>query len=128
MGAADLQSSSATDPLVARYLDHVRFEKRLAERTCALYAQDLERLQTWAQEAGVGLPHVLSHHVRGWVVRMHSQGRSPRGMALILSGWRGFYDWLAREGQVPANPVQGVRAPKAAKPLPKALGVEDALA
>ena len=128
MNAADLQHSAATAPLVARYLDHVRFEKRLAERTCALYTQDLERLQTWAQEAGVGLPQVLSHHVRGWVVRMHSQGRSPRGIALILSGWRGFYDWLAREGQVTANPVQGVRAPKAAKPLPKALGVEDAMA
>lgn len=128
MSAAHLQLDPATDPWVVRYLDHVRFEKRLAARTCALYAQDLERLQVWAHEAGVGLPQVLSHHVRAWVVRMHSQGRSPRGIALILSGWRGFYDWLAREGGVPANPVQGVRAPKAAKPLPKALGVDDAVA
>ncbi len=128
MSAANLQQSMTTDPLVARYLDHVRFEKRLAIRTCALYTQDLERLQTWAYEAGVTLTQVQSHHVRAWVVRMHSQGRSPRGIALILSGWRGFYDWLARESAVPANPVQGVRAPKAAKPLPKALGVEDAVA
>lgn len=128
MNAAGLQPNSAADPWVARYLGHVRFEKRLAARTCALYTQDLERLQAWAQEAGVALPQVLSHHVRSWVVRMHSQGRSPRGIALILSGWRGFYDWLAREGAVPANPVQGVRAPKAAKPLPKALGVEEAMA
>jgi len=131
MNAADLQQSQdnpAANPWVVRYLDHVRFEKRLAARTCVLYAQDLERLQACAQEVGVSLPQVLSHHVRSWVVRMHSQGRSPRGIALILSGWRGFYDWLAREGVVPANPVQGVRAPKAAKPLPKALGVEDAVA
>ena len=131
MSAADLQQSSSltvTDPWVVRYLDHVRFEKRLATRTCALYAQDLQRLQAYAQEVGIGLPQVLTHHVRSWVVRMHSQGRSPRGIALILSGWRGFYDWLAREAAVPANPVQGVRAPKAAKPLPKALGVDDAVA
>jgi integrase/recombinase XerC len=131
MSAAPLQHNLtplAGDPWVARYLDHVRFEKRLAQRTCALYTQDLERLQAWAGEAEVDVTQVLSHHVRGWVVRMHSQGRSPRGIALILSGWRGFYDWLAREGAVPANPVQGVRAPKAAKPLPKALGVDDAVA
>jgi integrase/recombinase XerC len=58
---------------------------------------------------------------------MHSNGRSGRGIALILSGWRGFYTWLGREGVVSSNPVQDVRAPKAPKPLPKALSVDDAM-
>jgi integrase/recombinase XerC len=58
---------------------------------------------------------------------MHSGGRSGRGIALILSGWRGFYVWLGREGLVSSNPVQDVRAPKAPKPLPKALSVDDAV-
>lgn len=31
---------------------------------------------------------------------MHGAGRSGRGIALILSGWRGFYIWLGREGLV----------------------------
>jgi len=30
------------DPWVTRYLAHVRFEKRLAERTLALYTLDLQ--------------------------------------------------------------------------------------
>ena len=30
---------------VARYLDHVRYEKRLAERTHALYTLDLQKLK-----------------------------------------------------------------------------------
>ena len=47
-------------------------------------------------------------------------------LALALSAWRGLYRWLGRNGEVAANPVAGVRAPKAAKPLPKALGVDDA--
>jgi integrase/recombinase XerC len=58
---------------------------------------------------------------------MHSAGRSGRGIALILSGWRGFYAWLGREGLISSNPVQGVRSPKAGKPLPKALAVDDAV-
>ena len=57
----------------------------------------------------------------------HSGGRSGRGIALILSGWRGFYTWLGREGQISSNPVQDVRAPKAGKPLPKALSVDDSV-
>ena len=58
---------------------------------------------------------------------MHGAGHGARGIALILSGWRGFYTWLGREGLIASNPVQDVRAPKAAKPLPKALNVEDAV-
>jgi len=112
---------------VARYLDHVRYEKRLAERTHALYTLDLQKLNDYAKVAGVALEAVQSTHIRRWVSQMHSGGRSGRGIALILSGWRGFYTWLGREGVVLSNPVQDVRAPKAPKPLPKALSVDDAV-
>ena len=112
---------------VARYFDHVRYEKRLAERTHALYTLDLQKLSEYAKDAGVALEAVQSSHIRRWVSQMHSGGRSGRGIALILSGWRGFYTWLGREGVVQSNPVQDVRAPKAPKPLPKALSVDDAM-
>ena len=113
--------------LVARYLDHVRYEKRLAERTVALYTLDLDKLADYAAQANVALEAVQSTHIRRWVAQMHSGGRSGRGIALILSGWRGFYVWLGRQGLVSSNPVQDVRAPKAPKPLPKALSVDDAV-
>lgn len=115
------------DPLAVRYLEHVRVEKRLAQRTVELYAADLQKLQTNAQAANTDLQSINNMHIRRWVVQMHSAGRTPRGIALILSGWRGFYTWLGREGLVASNPVQGVRAPKVPKPLPKALGVEEAV-
>ena len=38
--------------------------------------------------------------MRRWAAQMHSGGRSGRGIGLILSGWRGFYTWLGREGLV----------------------------
>lgn len=126
-GAAAAEGELPSQPLVDRYLSHVRVQKRLAERTQALYAQDLLKLQHLAQQAGLELEQVDTHHLRRWVAQMHSRGRSARGIALILSGWRGFYHWLGREALVLSNPVQGLRAPKAAKPLPKALGVDEAV-
>jgi integrase/recombinase XerC len=113
--------------LVERYLEHVRVEKRLATRTVELYALDLQRLQRHAQEAGVELTQVQVAHIRRWVAQMHAGGRSGRGIALILSGWRGFYTWLGRQGRVPGNPVVDVRAPKSPRPLPKALSVDDSV-
>ena len=113
--------------LTERYLEHARVQKRLAPRTLALYSEDLHKLTAAAAQAGVALTAVQNHHVRRWVAQMHAGGRSGRGIALILSGWRGFYTWLGREGLVSANPVQDVRAPRQARPLPKALGVDEAV-
>ena len=112
---------------VEAYLAYVRVEKRLAERTVTLYTLDLQKLSALAQQAQLPLLAVKNTHIRRWVAQMHGKGRSGRGIALILSGWRGFYTWLGREGAVSINPVLDVRAPKAAKPLPKALGVDDAV-
>ena len=113
--------------LVEKYLEHVRVEKRLAARTIELYALDLAKLAENADKANLALAGVHNAHIRRWVAQMHSGGRSGRGIALILSGWRGFYSWLGRTGLVDSNPVQDVRAPKAPKPLPKALSVDDAV-
>ena len=113
--------------LVERYLEHVRVEKRLAQRTVELYSLDLHKLLAYATQAEVELEQVQNSHIRRWVAHMHAGGRSGRGIALILSGWRGFYTWLGRQGRVTGNPVQDVRAPKSGKPLPKALSVDDAV-
>ncbi|MEY4694971.1 MAG: Tyrosine recombinase XerC [Pseudomonadota bacterium] len=120
-------ANTAPDELVARYLAHVRFEKGLAQRTCDLYQLDLMRLAEMAAADQVPLLQVQNGHVRRWVAQMHRAGRSGRGIALILSGWRGFYTWLGREGQVSHNPVADVNAPRSVKPLPKALGVDEAV-
>ena len=125
--AAPVSADGGDALLVERYLEHVRVEKRLATRTVELYALDLHKLADFAAQAGVGLVRVQHAQIRRWVAQMHSAGRGGRGIALILSGWRGFYAWLGRQGVIPANPVQGVRAPKAAKPLPKALGVDESV-
>ncbi len=113
--------------LTERYLEYVRTEKRLAARTVELYALDLAKLADFASAQQLALTDVKNHHVRRWIASMHSGGRSGRGIALILSGWRGFYVWLGRQSLVASNPVQDVRAPKAPKPLPKALAVDDAV-
>ncbi len=118
---------TADADLIERYLEHVRVEKRLAPRTVELYVLDLRRLAANAEAAGLELTRVHNAHIRRWVAQMHGAGRSGRGIALILSGWRGFYAWLGREGLIAANPVQDVRAPRSPKPLPKALSVDDAV-
>ena len=115
------------EPL-ARYLQHLNVERRVAARTQVLYRHALADLAARAAAHPVALESVASHHVRRWLAALRDQGLGPRSLALTLSAWRGFYRWLGREGRVSANPVEGVRAPKAPRPLPKALSVDQAVA
>lgn len=117
-------SSSAA---VQAYLRHVAVEKRLAERTLALYTEDLRKLQQLGQAVGLDVLQLQSSHIRRQVAQMRSQGRSGRGIALILSGWRGFYHWAVHQGLVRTNPVVDVRAPRSPRPLPKALAADEAV-
>ena len=119
--------SAALCPEALRYLQHLRVHRRLAERTLVLYTHDLQRLQASAHALGLELLQLTAAHMRRLVAQMHSGGRSPRGIALILSGWRGFYTWAVREGLLEQHPLLDVRAPRAPKPLPKALPVDEAV-
>lgn len=115
-------------PDIVRFLDHQRVQRRLAGRTLQIYAEALTRLHEAVQREGIELRAAKPHHVRHWVARLHAGGLGPRSIALHLSAWRGLYRWLGRDGLVALNPVEGVRAPKANKPLPKALPVDLAVA
>lgn len=112
---------------IVRHLQHLQVERRLALRTLELYREALARLQGYAEAQPVDLRAVQVFHVRRWAAMLHAGGLSPRSIALVLSAWRGFYRWLGHDGLVKLNPVEGVRAPKAAVPLPKALSVDQAV-
>ena len=110
--------------LAAEYLDALRHQRRLSPATLTNYGHALTLLFGLLGESR--LEEVEPARVRRFVAMMHSKGFAPRSLALMLSAWRGFFHWLVRHRGFKANPVLGVRAPKAARPLPKALSVEAA--
>jgi integrase/recombinase XerC len=121
------EAAALPDELL-RYLRHLEVERRLAARTLTLYREALQRLHAAALAAGVELEAVQTQHVRRWLAQAHQRGLAPRSLAIVLAAWRGLYRWWGEQHAVAANPVDGVRAPKAAKPLPKALSVDHAVA
>ncbi len=108
------------------YLEMLRHVRRLSVRTLVNYRRDLDDLLRRAPNWAPG--DIQPHHIRAWAASLHGGGMTPRAIAARLSGWRGLFTWLGREGHVASNPVQDVRAPRAPRPLPKALGIEHAVA
>ncbi len=124
---------NALPDALERFLRHLEVERRVAARTLVLYRSALHQLHTLASAAGIELLKVETHHVRRWLAELHrgkagGKGLAPRSLALVLAAWRGLYRWWGEQRAVASNPVDGVRAPKAGKPLPKALSVDHAVA
>ena len=115
-------------PSLDLYLQHVRVSKRLATRTVDIYAYELQALETLCVAQDLSLTSVQNAHIRRWIAKAHSAGKGSRSLALQLSAWRGFYKWLILRGDILHNPCADIKPPKAAKPLPKALGVDAAMA
>ncbi len=125
--SADPAATTKPDPrreLLAAYLEHLSHQRHLAAGTRRNYLKDIEAL--FELNPGVALERVQAHHIRRSVAQLHARGLSGRTIAHMLSAWRGLFAWLARHRGYSANPCLGLRAPKAAKGLPKALSPEAA--
>src|SRR5690606_42159976 len=66
--------------------------------------------------------------IRAFVAAGHRGGLSARSLQRRLSACRGYFDWLLRQGRIPANPAAGVRGPKAPRKLPQVLDPDEAKA
>ena len=127
--AAPAADPAATfEPGVARFIEHLRFERRVAPRTLALYQPALKELQSHAAADGVPLLQAQAHHLRRWTAKLRERGLGSRSIAITLAAWRGLYAYWGRERLVPHNPVDGIRPPKPPQSLPKALPVDQAVA
>lgn len=112
---------------IKRYLEHLRTQRKLSPHTLSGYGKDLSELSEMALAGKLELSALTTHHVRRFAAQLHARGLNPRSIARKLSAWRNFYHWLADETTLACNPVEGIKAPKQSRPLPKALTSDEAV-
>ncbi len=117
-----MQLTAATDAFLL-HLQH----KNLSAHTLSAYRRDLEKLQQLAdQEQLDDLRQLDQMRLRSWLAQLHRGGLSPKSLQRWLSAVRTLLRYCMREGWLPANVAEGLRAPKAEKKLPKLLDVDAA--
>jgi integrase/recombinase XerC len=118
--------------LLQGYLDSLKNQRHLATHTLSAYGRDLAELTELVRLNGAAqldtrLAAISHFDIRKFAAQLHSRGLGARSIGRKLSAWRGFFDWLAEQVELPSNPVAGVKPPKRGKPLPKALSADDAI-
>jgi integrase/recombinase XerC len=121
--ARNAQNAGAAK-LLQEFLGHLGNERRLSRNTLLNYERDVAALLELAGSAPLATLQI--HHLRRFVAQLHARGLDGRSLARMLSAWRGFYRYLARDHGYSNNPCAGLRAPKAKKSLPRALSPDEA--
>jgi integrase/recombinase XerC len=111
-------------PLLRGYLEHLSNERRLSRHTVENYARDITALIGLTGDTP--LKQLQVQNVRRFVAQLHGRGLDGRTLGRMLSAWRGFFHYLARDHGYTQNPCLGIRPPKSVKRLPHALSPDEA--
>lgn len=118
-------SSLTPERLVQKFIDYLRFERRLSARTLDAYQRDLLDYQQFCERHQLHPWHgVQQQQIRQYAAARHREGLSGKSLQRHLSSLRGLFNFQLREGLIENNPAEGVRAPKTQRRLPKTLDVD----
>jgi integrase/recombinase XerC len=115
------------DALIRRFLEHLALDRALSPHTVRAYAGDLERFVAFVagylgrERADLAPREVEALAIRSHLAHLTREGIDRRSQGRALSAVRSLFRFACREGLLKANPAAAVRAPKAAKKLPRHL-------
>jgi integrase/recombinase XerD len=116
--------SGPGDPLVAEFLDYVRYERGLSPNTVTAYGRDLARFGAALEDAGTTPGAATPADVRGYFAGAGGDG-APSSVARRTAAVRAFYAYLVREGVREDDPSALLRTPRQPRDLPRVLSVEE---
>jgi integrase/recombinase XerC len=110
---------------MARWLSHLRAERRLSPKTSEAYARDLRQFleflgEHWgARVTLAGFAALEASDVRAFMAMRRTADIGSRSLMRALAGLRSFGRFLEREGKGKVGALSAIRAPKVGKSLPK---------
>ena len=118
-----------SDPLVERYLDHLRVEGGLSRNTVEAYRRDLAKFYSYLREEGIApIQRVTKETVRNFLGSLKAARLSQVSCARCLSAIRGWLRFLRQERVIDDNPAVGVAAGRRGMRLPKTLSQQEVTA
>lgn len=105
---------------IQSFVDYLRYERNLSERTIKGYSAGLEAFERFFKRLDAELcwDNLDEDVIRDWMMAMMEEGNRTGSICCRLSSVRAFYKFLLKRGLVDRNPAHLVVAPKREKNLP----------
>ena len=111
---------------ITHYKSYLHIERGLSENSIINYAYDLYKLVQWleANEISVSPIHISEKTVQEFIYQIAKEV-NPRSQSRIISGLRGFFNYLIFEEYRKTNPLELIESPKIGRKLPDTLSEEE---
>lgn len=108
------------------YNNYLRIERGLSENTIQNYTLDIRKLYIWLEDnASEDSPiNITEERILQFIYDL-GKTMNPKSQSRIISGLRGFFNFLIFEGYRTTNPLELVESPKTGRKLPDTLSIQE---
>ena len=108
------------------YCDYLRIERGLSDNSISNYSLDVLKLMGWLEEHQISeTPLTITAETTQQFIYDVAKKMSPRSQGRIISGLRGFFNYLVFEEYRKTNPLELIESPKMGRKLPDTLALEE---
>ena len=108
------------------YQNYLRLERGLSENSILNYSLDIQKLAQWLDTNKIEVSPVdISEEILQQFIYEVAKKVNPRTQSRLISGLKGFFNYLIFEDYRKTNPLELIEAPKLGRKLPDTLAVEE---
>ena len=108
------------------YREYLRIERGLSQNTITNYSFDVEKLISYLDENKINAsPVTISEEVIQQFIYTIAKKVNARSQSRIISGLKGFFNFLVFEDYRTQNPLELIESPKIGRKLPDTLSIEE---
>ena len=108
------------------YQSYLRIERGLSENSISNYGIDKKKLITWLDDSKIqSTPIAIKPEVIQEFIYTIAKEVNPRSQSRIISGLKGFFNYLIFENYRETNPLELIESPKIGRKLPDTLAIEE---
>ncbi|RIV45557.1 site-specific tyrosine recombinase XerD [Flagellimonas pelagia] len=108
------------------YQNYLKIERGLSKNSITNYTMDLQKLAGYLEELEIGeKPEKIDKDTVQQFIYDLAKTVNPRTQARIISGLKGFFNYLIFEDYREDNPMELIETPKIGRKLPDTLSVDE---
>ena len=108
------------------YQNYLRIERGLSENSISNYTFDIKKLQKWLEKNDINESAIIISETRlKEFIYSIAKEVNPRSQSRIISGLKGFFNYLVFEEYRVINPMELIESPKLGRKLPDVLSIDE---
>jgi integrase/recombinase XerD len=110
------------EPILKMYQDYLRIERGLSDNTIKSYSLDILKLMKWLDMNEIAIsPFDISEKTVQEFIYNIAKTVAPSSQSRVISGLKGFFNYLVFEEYRKTNPLELMESPKLGRKLPDTL-------